>query len=67
MALTNFLSVRTFGELEFGFALLEIALIVIVNIMAVVIIAGGGPKGESLGFRYWKGRWLFTVVYNSKC
>ncbi|KAL5584200.1 hypothetical protein FOVSG1_013589 [Fusarium oxysporum f. sp. vasinfectum] len=55
MALTNCLFVRVFGELEFGFALLKIALIFIVNIMAIVIIAGGGPEGETLGFRYWKG------------
>ncbi|KAM0420555.1 hypothetical protein ACHAPT_011724 [Fusarium lateritium] len=48
MALTNCLFVRVFGELEFGFALLKIALIFIVNIMAVVIIAGGGPNGEVL-------------------
>ncbi|EXA32136.1 hypothetical protein FOVG_16617 [Fusarium oxysporum f. sp. pisi HDV247] len=54
MALTNCLFVRVFGELEFGFALLKIALIFIVNIMAIVIIAGGGPEGETLGFRYWK-------------
>ncbi|RKK31589.1 hypothetical protein BFJ66_g15190 [Fusarium oxysporum f. sp. cepae] len=55
MALTNCLFVRVFGELEFGFALLKIALIFIVNIMAIVIIAGGGPEGDTLGFRYWKG------------
>ncbi|KAL7768606.1 hypothetical protein ACKLNR_002907 [Fusarium oxysporum f. sp. zingiberi] len=54
MALTNCLFVRVFGELEFWFALLKIALIFIVNIMAIVIIAGGGPEGETLGFRYWK-------------
>ncbi|KAF5227451.1 hypothetical protein FANTH_14768 [Fusarium anthophilum] len=49
MAFTNCLFVRVFGELEFGFALLKIALIFIVNIMAIVIIAGGGPEGETLG------------------
>jgi amino acid transporter len=61
MALTNCLFVRVFGELEFGFALLKIALIFIVNIMAIVIIAGGGPEGETLGFRYWKGESLFCA------
>ncbi|KAH7273912.1 amino acid permease/ SLC12A domain-containing protein [Fusarium solani] len=54
MALTNCLFVRVFGELEFGFALLKIALVFVANIMAVVIIAGGGPNGDAPGFRYWK-------------
>ncbi|KAM6537133.1 hypothetical protein FALCPG4_003079 [Fusarium falciforme] len=44
MALTNCLFVRVFGELEFVLALLQIALIFIVNIRAAVIIAGGGPN-----------------------
>ncbi|KAJ4169479.1 hypothetical protein NW754_016507 [Fusarium falciforme] len=35
---------RFFGDLEFGFALLQIALIFIVNIRAAIIIAGGGPN-----------------------
>jgi amino acid transporter len=51
-----------FGELEFGFALLKIALIFIVNIMAIVIIAGGGPEGDTLGFRYWKGESMLCWV-----
>jgi amino acid transporter len=67
MALTNCLFVRVFGELEFGFALLKIALVFVANIMAVVIIAGGGPNGDAPGFRYWKGWLLSTVVYDSKC
>ncbi|WAO83975.1 AA-permease domain-containing protein [Fusarium falciforme] len=33
-----------FGDLEFGFAMLQIALIFIVNIRAAIIIAGGGPN-----------------------
>jgi amino acid transporter len=55
MALSNFLFVRVLGELEFGFALLKIALIVIVNVLAIVVVAGGGPKGDVIGFRYWQG------------
>ncbi|CAH0024488.1 unnamed protein product [Clonostachys rhizophaga] len=54
MALSNFLFVRVLGELEFGFALMKIALIVIVNVLAIVVVAGGGPKGDVIGFRYWQ-------------
>ncbi|KAF5003711.1 hypothetical protein FDECE_9761 [Fusarium decemcellulare] len=53
MALSNCLLVRVLGEIEFGFALLKISLIIIVNIMAIVIIAGGAD-GDVRGFRYWK-------------
>ncbi|KAF7163936.1 hypothetical protein CNMCM6106_000708 [Aspergillus hiratsukae] len=46
--------VRIYGELEFAFAILKILLIIGVNIMALVITCGGGPQGESIGFRYWR-------------
>jgi amino acid transporter len=54
MSLSNFLFIKVFGELEFGFVLLKIALIVIINVMSLVIICGGGPNGEVIGFKYWK-------------
>lgn len=45
--------VRVYGELEFGLSLLKIFLVVFINILALVITCGGGPNGESIGFRYW--------------
>lgn len=51
---TAFLFVRVYGEIEFFFSTLKILLIIGVNIMALVITCGGGPSGESIGFRYWK-------------
>jgi amino acid transporter len=48
------LFVRIYGELEFGFSMLKIALIVGINIMALVITCGGGPDHTSIGFRYWR-------------
>ncbi|CAG8955151.1 hypothetical protein HYFRA_00007166 [Hymenoscyphus fraxineus] len=54
MLLTALLFVRVYGELEFGFSMLKILLIVGINIMALVITCGGGPNHESIGFRYWK-------------
>ncbi|KAJ3493584.1 hypothetical protein NLG97_g4643 [Lecanicillium saksenae] len=50
---SNFLLVSVYGELEFVFAILKIALIVGVNIMSICITAGAGPKGEVIGFKYW--------------
>lgn len=56
MAISNSLFIRVLGELEFGFALLKISLIVIVNVMALVIVCGGAPNHEVIGFKYWNGR-----------
>ncbi|KAI0971643.1 amino acid permease/ SLC12A domain-containing protein [Xylaria arbuscula] len=53
MALSNSLPVKYFGELESFFALLKIALIIVINIMAIVIISGGAPNHHVLGFTYW--------------
>jgi amino acid transporter len=52
--MTALVFVRIYGELEFAFAILKILLIIGVNIMALVITCGGGPTGESIGFRFWR-------------
>ncbi|CAE6461600.1 unnamed protein product [Rhizoctonia solani] len=54
MVLINLGPVRFYGEIEFGFALLKITLIVLLLIVGLVITAGGGPNHESIGFRYWR-------------
>lgn len=51
---TALLFVRIYGEIEFAFAILKMILILGVNIMALVITCGGGPTGQSIGFRYWR-------------
>ncbi|KAL2071647.1 hypothetical protein VTL71DRAFT_12882 [Oculimacula yallundae] len=50
----NLLFIRVYGEMEFTFASLKIMLIIGLNIMALVIVCGGGPDGEAVGFRYWR-------------
>ncbi|KAI9731238.1 MAG: hypothetical protein M1834_005431 [Cirrosporium novae-zelandiae] len=57
---TNLFFVRVYGELEFSFAALKILLIIGLNIMAVVIVAGGGPDHHAYGFQYWRdpGPWV---------
>ncbi|KAH6724601.1 putative amino acid permease [Leptodontidium sp. MPI-SDFR-AT-0119] len=54
MLLSGFCVIRIYGEMEFGFSLMKIALIVGVNLMALVITYGGGPNHEPIGFKYWK-------------
>lgn len=51
---TALLFIRIYGELEFVFAIMKILLIIGVNLLALVITCGGGPSGQSIGFRYWK-------------
>lgn len=57
---TALLFVRVYGELEFGFSMLKIMLIVGVNIMALVITCGGGPNHKAIGFEYWRNPGLFV-------
>ena len=46
--------VRVFGEVEFCFAILKIALVVFLIIFGLVVNLGGIPDTERIGFRYWK-------------
>ncbi|KAE8327597.1 amino acid permease/ SLC12A domain-containing protein [Aspergillus sergii] len=54
MLITALLFVRIYGELEFGFSMLKIMLVIGINIMALVITCGGGPDHKAIGFSYWK-------------
>lgn len=63
MILTAVLFVRVYGELEFGFSILKIMLIIGINIMALVITCGGGPNHKSIGFEYWKSPYGPFVQY----
>ncbi|KAH8929967.1 amino acid permease [Atractiella rhizophila] len=45
---------RAYGEMEFWFASIKVITIVGLIIGGIVLTAGGGPSGESIGFRYWR-------------
>ncbi|KAJ5777976.1 amino acid permease [Penicillium odoratum] len=51
---SNLFLVRIYGEIEFTLAILKVCLIVGMNIMGLVITAGGGPDHTAIGFKYWK-------------
>ncbi|KAJ5649847.1 uncharacterized protein N7484_003570 [Penicillium longicatenatum] len=63
MIFTAVLFVRVYGELEFGFSILKIMLVIGINIMALVITCGGGPDHKSIGFEYWKSPYGPFVQY----
>ncbi|KHN94306.1 Amino acid/polyamine transporter I [Metarhizium album ARSEF 1941] len=54
LVLSNMLAFGVYGEFEFVFSMLNIALILGVNVMSICITAGAGPHGESMGFRFWR-------------
>ncbi|EPQ25944.1 uncharacterized protein PFL1_06399 [Pseudozyma flocculosa PF-1] len=46
--------VRVFGEVEFGMAMLKIALVIFLVVFGLVVNLGGVPGIERVGFRYWR-------------
>ncbi|KAJ5808560.1 hypothetical protein N7474_009829 [Penicillium riverlandense] len=63
MLATALVFVRIYGELEFGFSILKIMLVIGINLMALVITCGGGPDHKSIGFAYWKAPYGPMVQY----
>ncbi|KAL1409346.1 hypothetical protein Q8F55_003328 [Vanrija albida] len=53
-AAVAFSKIRYFGEIEFGFAILKIILIVGLIIFGLITACGGVHGVERVGFRYWK-------------
>ncbi|EQB53220.1 amino acid permease [Colletotrichum gloeosporioides Cg-14] len=49
----NFSPVAVYAETEFWFASLKIILFIGLLLLSVVLILGGGPSGQRLGFYYW--------------
>ncbi|RSH95100.1 hypothetical protein EHS25_000186 [Saitozyma podzolica] len=62
-ALINYFGVRWFGESEFVFALIKIALVVGLIIGGIVLDLGGGPNHDRIGFRYWKDPGAFAPYH----
>ncbi|KAH6647559.1 AAT family amino acid transporter [Truncatella angustata] len=49
----NIFPVRVYAESEFWFAGIKVAMITGLLILSLVLMLGGGPDHERLGFRYW--------------
>ncbi|KZF25292.1 putative amino acid permease [Xylona heveae TC161] len=49
----NIGAVNIWGEFEVTASSIKLFWIVVVIISCIVISAGGGPKGDAIGFRYW--------------
>lgn len=63
----NFLGARAYGETEFWLSSMKIIAIVGLIILGIVLMAGGGPNKDPIGFRYWVSPGEFCVwVCNSR-
>lgn len=49
----NVFPVRVYAEAEFWFASIKVFLILGLLILSLVLMLGGGPNHDRLGFRYW--------------
>ncbi|KAG7441730.1 uncharacterized protein BT62DRAFT_1042308 [Guyanagaster necrorhizus] len=65
LIISNLLFVRVYGELEFGFAILKIMLVVGLIIMGLVIDLGGSPDHHRYGFQYWRNPGPFVQYLNT--
>ncbi|KAK7736630.1 hypothetical protein SLS53_006833 [Cytospora paraplurivora] len=50
----NIFAVKIFGEAEFWFASIKLITIIGLIIASLVIMCGGAPDGEAIGFWYWQ-------------
>lgn len=56
----NFLPVKFYGETEYCLVLIKVIVLIILIITGLVIMLGGAPNHDRLGFRYWKGGLAFA-------
>ncbi|CAM9023112.1 unnamed protein product [Wickerhamomyces anomalus] len=52
--LINIFGVKVFGEFEFWLSCVKVLIILGLMFLLFIIMLGGGPNHDRLGFRYWK-------------
>lgn len=60
----NLCGPRVYAEVEFYMSTIKVLTIVGLIILSIVMDCGGGPKGEYLGFKYWKNPGPFVQYEN---
>ncbi|CAI6459680.1 AEL_HP2_G0025660.mRNA.1.CDS.1 [Saccharomyces cerevisiae] len=54
ISFVNFIGVKYFGELEFWLSSFKVLVMIGLMLFLFIIMLGGGPGHDRLGFRYWK-------------
>ena len=62
----NYLGIKYFGELEFWLSSLKILTLSGLIVLSIILVLGGGPLHDRIGFRYWKNPGAFTELYGSR-
>ncbi|RSH81104.1 uncharacterized protein EHS24_008538 [Apiotrichum porosum] len=50
----NLFGARAYGEAEFWFSTIKVVTIIGLIILSLVLMCGGGPTHDAIGFRYWR-------------
>ncbi|WVQ82120.1 hypothetical protein IAT38_004248 [Cryptococcus sp. DSM 104549] len=58
----NFLGARAYGEAEFWFSSIKVITIVGLIILGIILMCGGGPNHDPIGFRYWRNPGPFAQI-----
>ncbi|GFZ46995.1 hypothetical protein JCM24511_04221 [Saitozyma sp. JCM 24511] len=61
----NVFHVRFYGQSEFYFASLKVLLILAVILMTFVVMLGGNPAHDRIGFRYWRDPGVWAEYYTT--
>lgn len=61
--LLNCLAVKYFGEAEFYASILKVFLVIGFLIFTFIVVLGGNPHHDRIGFRYWKNPGAFNEQY----
>lgn len=58
----NFFGARAYGETEFWFSSIKVITIVGLIILSLILMCGGGPNHDAIGFRYWRNPGPFNQI-----
>lgn len=50
----NYLGIKCLGEAEFWLSVIKVAVICGLILLCLILVLGGGPNQDRLGFRYWR-------------
>lgn len=58
----NMWGARAYGEAEFWFSSIKVVTIVGLLILSLILMCGGGPTHDAIGFRYWRNPGPFNSI-----
>ncbi|WVR08716.1 hypothetical protein IAU60_005774 [Kwoniella sp. DSM 27419] len=59
----NLFGARAYGETEFWFSAIKVVTIVGLILLGIILMCGGGPDHDPIGFRYWRNPGPFAQIH----